>query len=247
MTVNSSYSGETWIEVEITSPLGGTNEDIKTSKRITFWVGKPTNNQIELGVLFTPPFDEVCIDQMMDIGVGSNTNATTQGVFNYQWQFGSWDSYVMGYDDLHASNAIANIMLDAYAPEMQIVSVSGENICGCDNNNLQSKTFYAVDCGGGWYMSMYPNPASDYVTVSFVATDEVRYEEGKVMIEDKDYRDKELKEYTIEIWDEKRGVVKRVTSKEKYLQIPVNDLAPGRYYFHLIYNGKTYKQQLIVE
>jgi len=38
VTANSSYSCETWIEVEITSPLGGSNEDVKTSPRVGFWV-----------------------------------------------------------------------------------------------------------------------------------------------------------------------------------------------------------------
>ncbi len=163
-------------------------------------------------------------------------------------QFLSWSPYVQGYEDfLGYDNGLAKIQLDNYASAMQIVQVSAINACGSDWEGGLGKAFYAVNCGGGWYMSIYPNPANDYVTLSFVPADESISEDGKTIISNESFRTNELNEYTVEIWSERMGLVKRMQSKEKYLQIRVNDLVKGKYYLHLIYNGEIYKQQLIVE
>lgn len=42
VTSNSSYSGESYVGVTITSPLGGGQYDIKSPNNIDFWIGKPS-------------------------------------------------------------------------------------------------------------------------------------------------------------------------------------------------------------
>ena len=54
-------------------------------------------------------------------------------------------------------------------------------------------------------------------------------------------------EYEIQIWGERKGLVKKIKSKDKKLQIPTNNLEEGLYFLHVIINGKVYKQQLRVK
>ncbi len=241
---STNGSGEGWIEATISNGYSNV-----TLLRKDVWAGKPTNYHINFGVVLSDrPNDQVCKDQLVSIGVVTNSDAFTQKVTGYNWQFLSWSPYVQGYEDfLGYDNGLAKIQLDNYASAMQIVQVSAINACGSDWEGGLGKAFYAVNCGGGWYMSIYPNPANDYVTLSFVPADESISEDGKTIISNESFRTNELNEYTVEIWSERMGLVKRMQSKEKYLQIRVNDLVKGKYYLHLIYNGEIYKQQLIVE
>ena len=140
VSANSSYSGETWIEVEITSPLGGTNEDIKTSKRITFWLGRP-------GYTLSGPTElEVRELGIADINYTGNPNVT-----NVNWSRSGaiasvTGSYVIGRYRAGSQPGYGNVYANV------------TNACGSVQKNI------LVEVTGGWHKA-YPNPANDILTI----------------------------------------------------------------------------------
>ncbi len=188
VTAGSSYSGETWIEVEITSPLGGDNEDVKISKRIVFWVGKPNPdhiNYINIGPNY--PYSYVLCDDMPNDGKVEWTNSLG-GISEYSWSV---------YDDCNNDWQVIQHPMEPYplVPMLDVqfskpqgsvcgwvnVIVKARNQCGWGQYKLAALQFSTAPCGGGgWYMSVSPNPSNGMVTVSVenkLKTDNIEIEE----------------------------------------------------------------------
>ncbi len=237
----STTSGNGTIYANIKDSYGNT---IHTSQK-SVGVGVPNSSYITIhGSDYLYACDYTYLD------VRYNNTHSDASLIEYEWDFP--DAYDWDVSEDRSTPIDMEYVEIEYweepSPSEETISVRVRN--GCDFSDWKNFTIDVRDECSGYFMMIAPNPATEYVAVSFVATDELTpKDEGKVMtkIKDKDYTNKELKEYTIEIWSEKTGVVKRVQAKDKYLQIPVNDLYKGKYYLHIIYDNKVYKQQLIVE
>ena len=99
-------------------------------------------------------------------------------------------------------------------------------------------------------MNILPNPANAYAEINFYNENEIsEYQKSSpTMISiNLDEQTQKLGEYEIQIWHERKGLVKKLNSKDKKLQIPTNNLEEGLYFLHVIINGKVYKQQLRVK
>ncbi len=158
-----SYSqGQAWVKLELTIDL---DDDVTREITKNVWVGIPTNDNIEFGVFQQPPpNDQVPILHGADIGVGSNTDAMSQGVTGYIWDFMSWSPYITGYQEyMGYDNGSALICLTTSAPSQQIVRVSAVNACGSDDLMGKVKMFYAVD---PFKLLFSPNPTTGETTLT---------------------------------------------------------------------------------
>ena len=167
-----SQDGEGWIKATITDVYGTS----ATLGKKAIWVGKPDNSQIDFGVYFSnPPNNVVALNDEVAIGILENPNEWKAGVTKYNWQFGGWTSYITSYETYPLPiNKSVILYLDNYAPSSQIVQVSAQNQCGSQWWEFsQGKMFY-TDEYGGWYMMITPNPANGLVSVSVESKDKTR-------------------------------------------------------------------------
>jgi subtilisin family serine protease len=103
--------------------------------------------------------------------------------------------------------------------------------CGWSNEYSRTITFTGEII---YNLLLYPNPASDMVTVSLNSQTEnsgAKTSSGELM--------EKIGTYDIQIWNEFSGLVKTVESDMVSCQIPVSGLPEGLYFVHLVIDGKT--------
>jgi hypothetical protein len=98
------------------------------------------------------------------------------------------------------------------------------NNCG----SKETRKVVWIDCE---FFRMAPNPSDDYVEISL--------DETKV-----DFNN--IKEYEVKIYNAQQISVSIIKTKSSSIKIDTNQLKNGTYYVYLIYNGKTYVQQLMI-
>ncbi len=180
---------------------------------------------------------------------GTPTPLVISGAEWYNWTIYPTDPYVHVYP--YTSQASARIEVGYGASTgSYTLFVTAENQCGTTGNGWASFDVQTEsNCNRGYYMTMFPNPASEYVEISFTSEEETIDKNGKIYIDSGDEVETpdDFSEYQIEIWSESQMLVKKVKSKNKSLSISTKSLVPGNYYLHLIINGSIYKQQLLIE
>ena len=100
------------------------------------------------------------------------------------------------------------------------------------------------------YMNILPNPDNQYTELNFYKDNEIsEYQKSSPTMVNINLgdQDQKLGEYEIQIWHERKGLVKKIKSKDKKLQIPTNNLDEGLYFLHVIINGQVYKQKLKIK
>ena len=95
-------------------------------------------------------------------------------------------------------------------------------------------------------MTLSPNPASDFVTVSVNDS-----ERGEFKLLDSDNLILEsvsslTSSYEIQLWNSS-GLVKQVETDQPSYQLNLTGVPPGFYYVHVIKDGQTYRRQLVVQ
>ena len=113
---------------------------------------------------------------------------------------------------------------------------------GCQDRSLMYFT-YSLSEGS---MTLSPNPASDFVTVSVNDS-----ERGEFKLLDSDNLILEsvsslTSSYEIQLWNS-FGLIKQVTTDQKSYQLDLTGVPPGFYYVHVIKDGQTYRRQLVVQ
>ena len=199
-----------------------------------FWVGVPEDSYLDLNAnmagnnLLMPGDDNQIVGRYDGPDCGT--------ILDYNW--GSWSGW--NHFEVGTSNFISYFSVPYDFSTSEDIYVSAVNACGESPNHF--KTFYPIQY---FYFSIYPNPATDYIQLSIEPESEVTDKTSKVKIAKVKGKDG-LGEYSIEIWSEKGGRLKTLTSKDMCQQISIPDLPTGKYFVHVIVDGKTYKQQLIV-
>lgn len=231
-TFKSSGSGEGWIQATIDTGFGAI-----TLPRQTVWGGIVLPLDLRLRDRFTGMFKwELCKSEANPV----NADHTGGEAHIDDWGWDVSGGYI-SYDNPYGDNSMVTLrpLSTSFTVELR-----AHNTCGW--SEWADMGVSVIYCGG-WYLTMYPNPAKDVVTLSFETADEAKTTEGKTRLESKGAREKELKAYSVQIWSEEKGMVKSIQSDEKEIQIPLHGLEKGKYYLHLIYNDKTYKEVLFVE
>ncbi|MDE5423108.1 hypothetical protein L3073_12890 [Ancylomarina sp. DW003] len=100
------------------------------------------------------------------------------------------------------------------------------------------------------FMMSHPNPANQYTELNFYSENELStyQKDSPTMISiSLSEQTQELGEYEIQIWSERKGLVKKLKARDKKLQIKTNTLDEGLYFLHVIVNGRVYKQKLRIK
>ncbi len=184
------------------------NQGITISKNI--WLGSPSTPTI-IG------------PQHVEVGGMGSYSASVLGDFNttYQWSV-SPSSYT-----IYSSGANATIYFNAQSD--YTITVSATNACGT------TTTYYYVATGELEPFSIYPNPATDLLTVSYNSETE-----NKGVVENNENK------FTIQLWNETNGLVKSIESNSSTKQISLRGLPKGMYSVHIVKENKTVRKQLIL-
>ncbi len=180
------------------------------------WTGKPIINYISG-------------DQHVEkAGLKTKYSAITQEnpETTYQWRVVSSSGQII------SSSGKSAIILFPEDGDYR-VEVDAINSCGTSTSEL----FVAV----GTYepYSLFPNPASETVTLSLTG----EAAENNAVKTTSSF----FSTYEVQLWSEQSGLIKTLHSDQPTLQIPLNGLSKGQYFVHVIIDGKTYKRQLWVK
>ncbi|MDP3431737.1 MAG: T9SS type A sorting domain-containing protein, partial [Bacteroidota bacterium] len=158
----NTTSGQGWIEAVINTGGGE-----YTMERQNFWVGKPQNSKISAIVMMGPSDNQLCRNMDMTIAAG-HSEATTQRVTKFIWDFGAWGPYFQYFDiggTVQDSRPVFRLTNDA--PASQNIKIYAKNDCDY-NSQYYQKVFYAISCGG-YYLAISPNPATGETTLSLIS------------------------------------------------------------------------------
>lgn len=250
-----SGQGTTTAEFEKT----GTGDAKIEAKLITNCGNWPTKKNIEKNVWAGLPGNGLYPDNIIGpdcIEIGESNvffdgipmPLIIEGTEWYNWTLSPQDANIHIYP--YSGQASARIEVDNGASTgTYTLFVNAENQCGTNGSGWASfDVATSGNCYEGYYMTMSPNPASDFVELSFTTVEETPDKTGKLFIK-KNKKNKTMDsfgEYEIQIWSEIQMKVK-IKSDKKYLNISTKNLSVGKYYLHLIKDKNIYKQQLIIE
>jgi len=151
---------------------------------------------------------------------------------------------VHGSIRLNGYNQKANYRASRTEGGIGFIYATLSNQCGSTENRLM------FEVSEPFYMMATPNPANEYTELNFYSGNELSdyQKDSKAMVSVSiNEVTQDIGEYEVQIWNERKGLVKQMKSKSKKLQIPTNKLKEGIYFLHVIVNGKVYKQQLKIQ
>jgi hypothetical protein len=213
---------------------GAITATIKNSQGSTFmtrtkniWTGRPSFT-LSGSDLLTP------LERGM-VTVDYSSNDMSIDPYSYSWTYsGPLSSFTGDYTK-------ANYRASSQTGQGYIY-FSIENPCGVTENQMY---YQVVD---QYLMSISPNPATEYVELTFTLLTETSDVTGRTKIDNKIYSLNDgLGCYQVQLWSEKGGLLKDMQSEQTKLNISTRDLPNGQYFIHLIKDGKTYKKQLLIQ
>jgi hypothetical protein len=236
---SSTASGNGWLEATLTTSNGSFS-----LPRKDVWVGVPNNLWGEIGEQEDNEDQFFC--KSYHYSTENSIKIRCNGAdfdHSYQW-------------DILSNNFAYNIWnnridIQPHTEGFIVFIVKVEN--GCGWSDWGEFIYPVMDCdgsGGELFMMYSPNPANQYTELNFYTTDEIsQYQKSFPTMKSIPLSEQtqELGEYEIQIWHERKGLVKKIKSKDKKLQIRTNSLDEGLYFLHVIIDGKVYKQKLKIE
>ena len=247
---SSTTSGSGWLEATLTTSNGSV-----TLPRKDVWVGVPSPeniNFINIGPNY-PSSMVLCNDVPNDGIVNWNGLGS---VSEYSWSvYGCNNDWQViqhpmdPFSDVPMENVQFSKPYGSTCDRVSVI-VKARNQCGWGQYKLPALQFSTNPCNGGWYMQTSPNPANAYAEISFYNKNEIsEYQKSSptMLSVPLNEQTQELGEYEIQIWHERKGLVRKIKSRDKKLQIKTNNLDEGLYFLHVIINGQVYKQKLKVE
>jgi hypothetical protein len=191
-----------------------------TLPQLNLWVGKP--NQ-PTGITFLPATP--CLNQEVTALVAANNPAESNAY--YEWS---------GVSNIIESNWNASeihFMTLTKLPYTTYVSATACNECGC--SLPYTKLLSVNDCGGNPPVPVviYPNPASDLLTIDLGVDDEHLFRATKTYL------------CNIKLWHERQGLVRTVESSERVTNISLQGLPKGMYIVHIQKEGEAVQKQML--
>jgi len=169
VTANGSFSGNSWIKVEITSPLVGNSNNVKTSNKKTFWVGLKTS---------------IVGNNYVSYLCSGNWYANSSCANNYDWYLKKegWGGYVSiqnsSSNQLTLNSVISKSKKPVPLPSEETIfhlfvraSNGSGNYCQSTLKRIVAKgnVDLVVGNGGGlppFELKISPNPANNIITVN---------------------------------------------------------------------------------
>ena len=112
-----------------------------------------------------------------------------------------------------------------------ILKCTATNGCGV----TETKNFYFSAGPSPFLAPVYPNPATDFFTVEFVASE----------TDLSGAASRAMDTYTIQLWHGQLGLVRSIESTESVKQVSLTGLPAGMYFVHIIMNGETVDKQIL--
>ena len=163
------------------------------------------------------------------------------------YQFGTdfnWSiSPVYEENNLFTNGSSVEITFDSFYDEDYLIICTPENVCGSGSPAYKETHIY------GYYFMVYPNPASDEVTLEINETTSLSAVKSTGVtrngITNIDTREKVA--YTVRIYNSQGILVTKLTRSGKSFKVPINNLRDGNYIIELNDGKKSYREQLIVK
>ena len=251
--ITSYYGGNTWIALRAIGNGEGWVEacippvtcgDTIHLPRMTVWAGIPTAYSFytEVNGQEVDYYDVALICPNITNCFDSWPYVEEMGTTNFNWHLPSWYSPSGGF----GANGLC---FNANGTVGSSITADVTNSCGTGYGVLQIY-FGNNGCSRSFQYTISPNPASSLLTVEQLTAEEAV---GRTVLEAaevydlSDSKDADDGSYTVEIWHEKKGKVKAVTSKKKEEIIDVSGLEKGYYILHIRTKGAIYKEHLLVK
>lgn len=220
VTANYGFSGETYIEVTITSPIGGNQNDIKTSKRVYFEIG---------GVPSAPtvypsgdPFVEMGIYSYKDIVVTNypgEASWSSSGSVQTIWAEGQTGRFYSTAEGNAYFYVITSNVCGSSPMYQGTIKVIGDMMDSTDPNDKDSS----------WLIS--PNPCNTFFDICYTPTDNSLIDNP----------------YSLEIYDSNSRLKYTKTLTGSKNRILIKDLFSGAYFVLIRSEGKAIWKSLIVQ
>ena len=215
-------SGNAWVQLQITTPSG----EVATTPYKYFWIGIFANNVVTGQAAVCPNSIYTYTAQVPGGHYPS---------YSYSWTYPSNWMYPYQYQNTIRLQTPMN-------PYYGTVRVSITNACG--TSAYSGITVYpGSGCGG--YFTIYPNPASDNVTILINEDTSVAVTSDSE-ITDTDKTNEPAK-YTIRIFSSQSTLLSTITRSGKSFNMPLIDLRDGIYVIEVNDGKNSYRQQLIVK
>ncbi len=210
-------SGKAWLRLQITTPSG----EIATTGYKYVWVGKPVVNSVS-----GPYPPEGCPNTSYAFCVSPTMEPIAQAT--YSWSTNPSNSYIYPY----YNDYCAAITFYAPHPGYRVRATAG-NTCG---TAYAETSMFIGECKN---FMLFPNPASDNITITKIASTETNTFE------------KDLKQddgiYTIRIIDLFGALHYSATKTGDSFTLPVSNLKNGNYIIQVINGENISNLQLIIK
>ena len=129
------------------------------------------------------------------------------------------------------------------------ITARSANTCGTGPNSSFYLTKKYYGCGRSNGMTLFPNPASDYVTITIIEDQPlVEYNDSSVNdMVNTDIIDDEPTTYIIRIYNNQSILLSTWTRSGKSFNIPLTNIRDGTYIIEVSDGENIYRQQLFVK
>jgi len=227
----SSTSSAGWVQATITNDTYGGSAPV----RYEVWCGKPqiTNKKVD-GSSYYTGFQVCPGDHYLNVTpVGGNAGTTT-------WTVPYGITYSVGTNTL-------DFTFPSNASSVAITAKSA-NTCGTGPNSSFYLTKKTWGCYDSYAMTLSPNPASDYVTITMLENQSlIDYAESGNTTVDVDVKTYEPTTYTINIYNNQSTKLSSVTRSGESFNVSLINLLDGTYTIEVSDGRNSYRQQLVVK
>ncbi|OGS40252.1 MAG: hypothetical protein A3K77_03805 [Euryarchaeota archaeon RBG_13_31_8] len=232
-TSNTTISGSTYSWTRNTSFLDYVSGQGTTNYRVKAKSGVKGNAWVRLQI--TTPSGEVATTPYKNFWVGKPSPTITGEQYpecdDINWYFldpeDKWGTYYWSVTSgltIIGSRYGYKAQIRADEEGSAVIYCDVTNDCGTDYGSLA----VYVDCFG---FKMSPNPADDYLEISL--------DENKVDLSN-------ITEFEVKIYNIQEFLIYQTKIQESSFIINTSKFIPGTYSVQLIYNGKSYSQQLVI-
>lgn len=228
----SFASGTGWVQATINSTSCGS----VTLPPYSVWAGTPqiTNKKVDGGYYY--PGMQICPgDHALNVTpVGGDAGTAT-------WTVPPGIIYFVGINELDFT-----FPFDASSVA---ITTRSTNTCGTGPNSSFYLTKKYYGCGRSYGMTLYPNPASDYVTITMIEIlPLVEYSDSSINnMAITDAKADEPTTYTIRIYNSQSILLSTWTRSGKSFNVPLINIRDGTYIIEVSDGKNIYRQQLFVK
>lgn len=227
-TVKGGDNGSSYVKLQISTPSGFTWSNYKY-----FWSGKPiiTNQKVD-GSYYYPGFQICPGDHYLSVTpVGDGAGTAT-------WTVPPGIVYWVGYNTLDFTFPSSWSSIS--------ISVRSANTCGTGPNWYFYLTKKTYGCYGSYAMNLFPNPASDNVTITMDEITSLSAIGDSCYTDMKKAESAETTTFVIRIFDRQSILVFTATRTGSSFTIPLNNLQDGIYIIEVSDGENVCRQQLTI-